>query len=115
MAMFTANATVEGEKVSASADVEIGESLEDATELADSDERDGRGEGGELRGGVVRVGQPARLDADVVTVGGRVEGEPAAVSVPEVDDVQGLGLRDEAVLVQQGVPGDASREVQAAV
>jgi hypothetical protein len=33
MAMFTANATVEGEKVSASADVEIGESLENATEL----------------------------------------------------------------------------------
>ena len=33
MAMFTANATVEGEKVSANADVEIGESLEDATEL----------------------------------------------------------------------------------
>ena len=33
MAMFTANATVEGEKVSASADVEIGESLQNATEL----------------------------------------------------------------------------------
>ena len=33
MAMFTANATVEGVKQSASADVEIGESLQDATEL----------------------------------------------------------------------------------
>tara|TARA_Y100001951_G_scaffold20850_1_gene15838 strand:+ start:479 stop:829 length:351 start_codon:yes stop_codon:yes gene_type:complete len=33
MAMFTANATVEGVKQSASADVEIGESLQDAMEL----------------------------------------------------------------------------------
>ena len=33
MAMFTANATVEGVKQSASADVEIGESLQDAVEL----------------------------------------------------------------------------------
>jgi hypothetical protein len=33
MSTFTANATVEGEKVSASADVEIGNSLQDATEL----------------------------------------------------------------------------------
>jgi len=33
MAMFTANASIEGVKVSASADVNIGETLEDATEL----------------------------------------------------------------------------------
>ena len=33
MAMFTANASIEGEKVSASADVNIGETLEDAVEI----------------------------------------------------------------------------------
>ena len=33
MSNFTANATVDGEKISASADVEIGESLQDAIEL----------------------------------------------------------------------------------
>ena len=33
MSIFTANATVEGEKVSASANTEIGESIEDAIQL----------------------------------------------------------------------------------